>query len=145
MLHLAAAGPRAPLRIGAENRFKSLHVNCDFNFTDRPDAAETLRANISQARKQVDAWKAQLKTTPAEQQKALQDKIDAYNKQIPEAEKLLPGLRSSPTATRPSASRTAPTCQVGAMGGKIARTSARSTSPRPVKKAPCNDMQTFET
>ena len=134
-------GPRAPLRIGAEDRYKSLHVTCDF--ADRPDQATSLRESITKARQQIAQQKAGMAKMPADQQKTAQEQIDTVEKQIVEAEKSLPALDTLTTknkgVTKPNGKDVPNT---GTANGTITTNSGPIGFELDRSKAPCN-VETF--
>ena len=136
-------GPRAPLRVGAADRFNSLHTQCDF--TGRPEAATTLRDNITKARDQIAQQRKQIDTMPADQKAAAEAQVKSTEEQITEAEKTLPKLEKASarnkTVSNPDGKdvpnsgteRGTITTNQGAIGFELDRS-----------KAPCN-VQTFVT
>ncbi len=135
------SGPRWPLRVGAEDRYDSLHVNCDF--ADRPDQAKTLRDSIAKARAQIAQQKTTMDKLPADQKKTAQDQIDAVEKQIVEAEKSLPALdkltAKNKGLTKPAGNDIPNT---GTLTGTITTNSGPIGFELDRSKAPCN-VETF--
>lgn len=148
------AGPRAPLRVAAENKFKSLHVTCDFG--DRDPAADA-RKSIDSQKKQIATMRTQiadaqkrLPTMPADQKASFQQQIDAAieqtdssEKSIAEAEKQLPTLdkltERNKSLTKPEGKDVPNT---GTMTGTITTNSGPIGFELDRSKAPCN-VETF--
>jgi peptidyl-prolyl cis-trans isomerase B (cyclophilin B) len=151
------AGPRAPLRVAAENRYKSQHVSCTFGDVDLVAKA---KQNVEQQRKQPDEYaaqiesaKKQLATLPAEQRKLLEDQIPQaerdvvamrqaipeYEKQVGTVQALVDGRNKSvqkPSGTdvpNTGTEKGTITTNQGAIGFELDRS-----------KAPCN-VETFTT
>ncbi|CAM3695903.1 peptidylprolyl isomerase [Tsukamurella strandjordii] len=83
-------GPRAPLRVGAENRYKSLHTQCDY--PDRPDQVAAARKGVQSMKDNIAQAKGQLATMPPEQRSAVEDQIKDAEAQNAETEKGIPQL-----------------------------------------------------
>lgn len=136
-------GPRGPLRVGAEDRYKSLHVTCEF--PDRPDQAAQVRSTLTKARAQVEQWKAGLDKLPADQKKTTQDQIDSYTKQIPEVEGQLPALDAMSAKNKSVAKPNGKDVpNTGTASGTITTNNGPIGFELDRSKAPCN-VQTFLT
>ncbi|TWS20060.1 hypothetical protein FK529_07940 [Tsukamurella asaccharolytica] len=148
------AGPRAPLRVAAENKYNSLHVTCDFQ--DRDPAADA-RKSIDAQKKQIATMRTQisdaqkrLPTMPADQRATFQQQIDAAigqtdssEKSIAEAEKQLPTLdklaERNKSLTKPEGKDIPNT---GTMTGTITTNAGPIGFELDRSKAPCN-VDTF--
>lgn len=148
------AGPRGPLRVAAEDKFKSLHVTCDFG--DRDPAADA-RKSIDAQKKQIATMRTQiadaqkrLPTMPADQKASFEQQInaaieqtDSSEKSIGEAEKQLPTLdkltERNKTVTKPEGKDIPNT---GTMKGTITTNAGPIGFELDRSKAPCN-VETF--
>ncbi|MDF0529154.1 peptidylprolyl isomerase [Tsukamurella sp. 8F] len=66
-------GPRGPLRFAAENRYKTLHTQCDY--ADQKDQVAALQQNIAQGKEQTAKLPAAQKTEADRQIKRLEDAV----------------------------------------------------------------------
>ncbi|ADG78560.1 Putative peptidyl-prolyl cis-trans isomerase OS=Tsukamurella paurometabola (strain ATCC 8368 / DSM / CCUG 35730 / CIP 100753 / JCM 10117 / KCTC 9821 / NBRC 16120 / NCIMB 702349 / NCTC 13040) OX=521096 GN=Tpau_1948 PE=4 SV=1 [Tsukamurella paurometabola] len=136
-------GPRAPLRVGAENRYKSLHTQC--TYPDRPDQATTLRDNIKTTRDQIAKQRAQMGALPPEQRTATEAQIKQTEDQIAEVEAILPALDKAADRNKSVAKpdgKDVP--NTGTLAGSIATNQGTIGFEFDRSKAPCN-VQAFIT
>ncbi|MDP0397571.1 peptidylprolyl isomerase [Tsukamurella strandjordii] len=146
-------GPRAPLRVGAENRFKSTHTTC--TYADR-DAAGDARKNIDEQPKQLAENRKQLAdriaALPPEQRDTMKDQIAAANEQLDEAQKAADELAKkrpqidqmaerNKTVSKPDG-KDVPT--TGTLPGTITTDQGAIGYELDRSKAPCN-VETFVT
>ncbi|BDH57218.1 peptidylprolyl isomerase [Tsukamurella sp. PLM1] len=136
-------GPRAPLRVGAEDRFRSLHVTCDFK--DRPDQVAAARKSIDDMKKQIAQAKTQLAALNAEQKTALQEQITTAEARNAETEKMIPQLEKiserNKGVTKPGGVDVPNT---GTLTGSITTNQGVIGFELDRSKAPCN-VETFVT
>ncbi|BDD82884.1 putative peptidyl-prolyl cis-trans isomerase [Tsukamurella pulmonis] len=150
------AGPRAPLRVAAENKYNSLHVTCDFG--DRDPAADArksiasqkqqiaeMRTQIADARKRVPTMPADQRAPLEEQITAAAERADSGERLIGEAEKQLPKLdqlaERNKSLTKPEGKDIPNT---GTMTGTITTNAGPIGFELDRSKAPCN-VETFAT
>lgn len=148
------AGPRAPLRVAAENKYKSLHVTCDYQ--DRDPAADArkgidsqkksiagMRTQIADAQKRLGTMPADQKATLEQQINAAIEQTDNSEKSIAEAEKQLPKLDAlterNKSVTKPEGKDIPNT---GTRNGTITTNAGIIGFELDRSKAPCN-VETF--
>ncbi|WP_019203150.1 peptidylprolyl isomerase [Tsukamurella sp. 1534] len=146
-------GPRGPLRVGAEDRFKETHTTCDYAdanpVADARKSIDSQPKTIADNRKQIEDRIAAL---PPDQKEAMKDQITAANEQLDEAEKaaaLLAQKRPeidklealNKTVGKPDG-KDLPT--TGTMSGTITTNQGSIGYELDRSKAPCN-VETFET
>ncbi|GAB3126578.1 peptidylprolyl isomerase [Tsukamurella serpentis] len=136
-------GPQGPLRVGAENRFKSQHTTC--TFPDRPDQVAAARKSVDEMKKQIEQAKTQLGTLNPEQKTALQEQITSAETRNAETEKQLPQLQKiaerNKGVTKPEG-KDIPNS--GTLSGKIDTNQGTIGFELDRAKAACN-VQTFVT
>ncbi|GAA1089322.1 peptidylprolyl isomerase [Tsukamurella spumae] len=149
-------GPRGPLRVAAENKFKSEHVTCDFQ--DRDPVADThknlpaqkqqiaaRRTQVTDAQKQLATMTGDQKTAGEAQIKAFSEQTDKLERQVARTEKALPDIDKltarNKTVSKPSGTDVP---NSGTLTGTLTTNSGPIGFELDRSKAPCN-VETFAT